>query len=349
MSITSSATATRDWEVPSPNSYHYRLLLIIITKGDGTPIDASSILEEDIIEICVWRALCVLQYSVAESVILVTNLEDVNCIHCNLPDVMELHDEAVTVQTMAPAEAHIAASTAMWHSNQTTGDGELHTPPYQTPPSKETPHCLHTQLGDLNDSELHQLVKDLMQEIAKCKLIAPPATPLHMTGHIHWAVERLRKMTGRSPFQEGEGRVQRGKPPQFHIHQLGKSSLWTTTAITLSCTGRTRYGATHHCPNFGSANWHPQNKHLQWWHGTWQNQGVLQAVEPQGAMYKGPLSRIGGQREYYAVSEGSSGRYGLLYGLFCWCIWNFRETFCNIWYGCIVWCINAKFLQNLTR
>ena len=33
----------------------------------------------------------------------------------------------------------------------------------------------------------------------------PLATPLLMTGHIHWAVESLRKMTGRSPFQEGEG------------------------------------------------------------------------------------------------------------------------------------------------
>ena len=53
MSVTSSATAPRDWEVQPPNSYHNRLLLITITKGDGTPMDASSILEEDIIEICV--------------------------------------------------------------------------------------------------------------------------------------------------------------------------------------------------------------------------------------------------------------------------------------------------------
>ena len=50
-------------------------------------------------------------------------------------------------------------------------------------------------------------------------------------------------------------------------------------------------------------------------------------------MYKGPLSGISGQREYYAVSEGSSGRYGPLYGPYCWCIQNFRETFHNIWYG----------------
>ena len=112
---------------------------------------------------------------------------------------------------MAPTEAHVAAFTAMWHSNPTAGDGEPHTPPYQTPPSEETPCCLHAQLGDLNDSELQQLIKDLTQEITQCKLIAPPSNPLLKTGHIHQAVESPRKMTGRSPFQEGEGGVQRGK------------------------------------------------------------------------------------------------------------------------------------------
>ena len=73
MSVTSSATALRDREVPSPNSFRNRLLLITITRGDGTPMDASSILEEDIMEICIQRAhthpLGVLQYSMAESVI----------------------------------------------------------------------------------------------------------------------------------------------------------------------------------------------------------------------------------------------------------------------------------------
>ena len=52
MSVISSITAPRDREVPSPDSYCNRLLLITITKGDGTPMDASSISEEDIIEIC---------------------------------------------------------------------------------------------------------------------------------------------------------------------------------------------------------------------------------------------------------------------------------------------------------
>ena len=226
MSITSSTTASRDQEVPSPDSFQNRLLLLTITKGDGTPMDASSISEEDIMEICIWRAhthpLGVLQYSVVESVILFRSLEDVNHAHCTLLDVTELHDEAIMVQTMALAEAHVAAFTTMWHSNPTTGDGEPHTPPYQTPPSEETPCCLHAQLGDLNDSELWQLVKDLMQEIAQYELTVPPSNSLLMTGHVCWAVESLRKMTGRSPFQEGEGGVQRGKPPQYHIHQPGE-------------------------------------------------------------------------------------------------------------------------------
>ena len=158
MSVTSSATASRDWKVLSPNSLRNRLLLITITKGDGTPMDASSILEEDIIKICIQRVhthpLGVLWYSRADSVILFTNLEDVHQAHHTLPDVTELCNEAVTVRTMAPAEAHIATFTAMWCSNPTTGDGEPHTPPYQTPPSEETPCHLHAQLGDLNDSEL---------------------------------------------------------------------------------------------------------------------------------------------------------------------------------------------------
>ena len=90
---------------------------------------------------------------------------------------MELCDEAITVWTMAPTEAHVAAFHAMWHSNPTAGDGEPHTPPYQTPPSEETLHPIHAQLGDLNDSELQQLIKDLLQEIAQCELTVPPATP----------------------------------------------------------------------------------------------------------------------------------------------------------------------------
>ena len=69
-------------------------------------------------------------------------------------DMMELHDEAIMVWTMAPLEAHVATFTLVWHLKPTSRDGELHTPPQQTPPSEGTLHYLHAKLGELNDNEL---------------------------------------------------------------------------------------------------------------------------------------------------------------------------------------------------
>ena len=129
--------------------------------------------------ICVQKShthpLGVLWYSAAESVILFSTTEDLNQANFTLPDMTELHDEAIMVQTVAPLEAHVATFTSVWHSKPATGEGELHTPPLQDPPSEGTLHCLHAELGDLNDSELQQLIKDLTQEIVQHKLTAPPS------------------------------------------------------------------------------------------------------------------------------------------------------------------------------
>ena len=134
MSVTSSATISRDQEVQSPDSLQDRLLVVSITKRDGTPLDASSISEEDIVELCVRRAhtcpLGVLQYSTADSVILFSNVADVNRTQHVLPDVTEFCNEAITTQTMVLAQAHITAFIEMWHLNPAAGEGEPHTPPY---------------------------------------------------------------------------------------------------------------------------------------------------------------------------------------------------------------------------
>ena len=155
--------------------------MLTITWGDGTPMDASSISEEDIVEICITRGhthpLGVLCYSAAESVVLFGTEEDSSCMSCVLADMTELHDEAITVWTMAPLEAHITAFTSMWHSKPTTRDGEPSSPPQQAPPSEGTLHHLYAKLGDLNDNELQQLVQDLMQEIVQHKLTVPPSNP----------------------------------------------------------------------------------------------------------------------------------------------------------------------------
>ena len=189
-------------------------------------MDASSISEENIAEICIKKGhthpLGVLHYLPMESVVLFSTAEDLNHASCGLVDVMELQDNAITVVTLAPMEAHIASFTTVWHSKPTLGDGELHTPPQQTPPSEGTPCCLQAELGDLQVNELWQLIKDLMQEIVLHELTVPPSNPLEMNGYAHQAVESPRRMTRRSLFQEGEGGVHQGNPPQSQSNQLGE-------------------------------------------------------------------------------------------------------------------------------
>ena len=111
--MTSSATAFRDQEVPPTDSFCDRLCLLSITRGDGTPMDVSSISEEDIIEICLRKGhthpLGVLHYLAMESIILLGTLDDFLHASHGLVDVTELQDEAATVQTMALLEAHVAA------------------------------------------------------------------------------------------------------------------------------------------------------------------------------------------------------------------------------------------------
>ena len=158
MSVTSSATVSRDWEVQSPDPLPDKLLVVSIIKRDVTLLDASSILEEDIVELCIWRAhthpLGVLWYSTVDSVVFFNNVADVNHTWHALPDVTEFGDEAVMIRTMAPTEVQVTAFQTMWCSNPAAGMGELHTSPYRTPPNEETPCRIHAQLGDLNNDEL---------------------------------------------------------------------------------------------------------------------------------------------------------------------------------------------------
>ena len=169
MSVTSSATASRDQEVPYTDIvFRGRLCLVTITRRDGTLIDASSISEGDIMEICMKKGhtnlLGVLHYSAMESVILFCTSDELKHVSCSIVKVMELQDEAITVKAMAPSEAHITTYMTVWHLKASKGDGELHIPPQQTPPSGGTPCCLQVDLGDLANHELQQLVEELHQE-----------------------------------------------------------------------------------------------------------------------------------------------------------------------------------------
>ena len=146
MSTTSSATASdRDHDVPSAEVvFKTKLCLVSLTRKDGTPMDASSVSEEDIIEICVTKGhthpLGVLCYSAMESVVLFHSTDELQHTTHGIVKVMELWGEAITVKAMAPSEAHIKAYIATSHVNPSNGEGEPHTPPQQTPPSGG--HCI---------------------------------------------------------------------------------------------------------------------------------------------------------------------------------------------------------------
>ena len=173
MSTTSSATASgRDHDVPSTKViFQDKLCLVSVTGRDGTLIDASSVSEEDIIEICIMKGhtdpLGVLHYSTMELVVLFQSTDELQHTTRRIVKMMELWGEAITVRAMAPSEAHVTVYLAMAHLNPSNGESEPHTPPQQTPPSGRTLHHLQVELGDLADHELHQLVEDLTQEIVQ--------------------------------------------------------------------------------------------------------------------------------------------------------------------------------------
>ena len=96
-------------------------------------MDASSISEEDIVEICIKKGhthpLGVLHYSATESVILFYTADELKHASLGIVKITELQDEAIMVKAMAPLEAHITAYMTVWHSKPSKRDGELHTPP----------------------------------------------------------------------------------------------------------------------------------------------------------------------------------------------------------------------------
>ena len=182
MSITSSATASGDRDVPSAEViFGNKLCMISIARRDGTLMDASSISEEDIIEICIKKGhthpLGVLCYSATESVILFGTTDKLKHATHGIIEIMEFQGEAIMVRAMAPSEGHVTAYIATLHKSPSNREKELQRPPQQTPPSGGTLNYLQAELGDLDDHKLHQLVEDLTQEIAPCEIHMPPRNP----------------------------------------------------------------------------------------------------------------------------------------------------------------------------
>ena len=162
MSTTYSTTACgRDRDVSSSKvDFKNKICLVSLARRDGTLMDDSSVTEEDIIEICItmghMHPLGVLCYSATELLVLFLSTDELQCTTHRIMKVTELWGEAITVTAMAPSKAHTKVYLVTLCLNPSNGEGELHVPPEQTPPSRGTAHHLQAELGDLADhKKLH--------------------------------------------------------------------------------------------------------------------------------------------------------------------------------------------------
>ena len=93
------------------------MCVFIVMRKDRTPFDATSVSEEDILEICVilghFHPLAVLWYSATESVALFYMTEEMQQASHGATKATELHYELITIQVVASLEHHIEAYIAI--------------------------------------------------------------------------------------------------------------------------------------------------------------------------------------------------------------------------------------------
>ena len=108
---TTTASAARDHVASDVADLSKFMCIFILTRGDGTLFDASSILEEDIIEICVWLGHThpegVLWHSTIKLVMLFHTTDQLQIMAWGVVKATTLHNEAISVRTSPPSATHV--------------------------------------------------------------------------------------------------------------------------------------------------------------------------------------------------------------------------------------------------
>ena len=106
-----TASVARDCIPSNTSNLSNCMCLFILTKGDGTLFYASSILEEDIIEICIQLGHThpegVLWYSAIKLVMLFYTTDELQIAAHGVVKAMMLHDESITVRTSPLSVTHV--------------------------------------------------------------------------------------------------------------------------------------------------------------------------------------------------------------------------------------------------
>ena len=148
------------------------MCILVLTRGDGTPFDVTSIQKEDIIKICVQlgqkHPKGVLWYSVVKSVMLFPSADEMLVVTCGVIKAMALHKEAIKVRTSPHSATCVRAYMVVIDGEPSgtqhptpDGEGDPHLSPSDPHLGGMTPHQLQMNLVDLADDELQHLMEDL--------------------------------------------------------------------------------------------------------------------------------------------------------------------------------------------
>ena len=131
------------------------MCVLVLTRGDGTPSNATSVQDEDITEICIQlgetHTKCVIQYSAVESVILFHSTDEMLVTTHGVFKAMALCKEPIMFRMSPPSATHVRASMAVrdgepsdiQHPTPDRGRNLCH--PLMTPTQVGGPHINYRQ------------------------------------------------------------------------------------------------------------------------------------------------------------------------------------------------------------
>ena len=191
MSTTSTATTLVAHDCIPGNEVELlnQMCVLVLTRGNGTPFDVTSIQEDDMTELCFEMAQThpkgVLQFSVTELVVLFHFMDKMLIMACGVTKAMVLYKEPISLHTSPPSTAQMRAYIAVrdgWPLGiqSPTPDREEIPQPSPSNPQPDGRTLCQFQM-DLGDSQLRQLMEDLCQEVALRELNVPPRYP--SSGH----------------------------------------------------------------------------------------------------------------------------------------------------------------------
>ena len=224
MSTSSSATGLGRDPVPTNDStLKARMCVFIIMQKDGTPFNVTSVMEEDILQLCMalghTHPLGVLWYLATQLVALFHMAEEMQLASCGAIKAMELHDESIAIKTVA--------TRALYKGIHHCRGGDPYT--LWSAPSEGRVTLIHllitlTMMGVLCNASRQSLATSQIRNCGNSWKIStrrlhfascmhPPAILNQLLGVNLKGAVILMGMTWRSPFQEGEG----GFPQDNHL------------------------------------------------------------------------------------------------------------------------------------